>query len=354
MLNTSMRLIAVILATYIALHSAPDPCAGRVFPPVGTYLKSAQPLGGPGLLLMGGGTDIDSTYKWMHEMLSCSAPKRFGNVVVIRAHTDRDEYGQYMQPVGPFQSVQMIGVPRCVSRKQLASLASVVEGSDAVFFAGGDQANYVAWKGSALDAAVQRVWNRGGVIGGTSAGLAIQGQYVYDSVAADKLHPNDDDYEVLSPDAVTNPFEPEISFTTGFLFWPPMKDIITDTHFARRDRFGRTVAFLALLERAHHLKTGTLYALAIDERSAIVVDKRGIGTLMEYSGSGYGTRGAYLLHLISVRQLVPGKPLLATVSVTRLGRPGDHVDLYAKRAHGESYKVEVDGNRRPAYPDPYR
>ncbi len=331
-----------------------DPCDTRVFPAVGTVVQTTQPLHGPGLVLQGGGTDIDQEYRWMHDTLSGGSPARFGNVVVIRAYTDKDEYSPYMQPRGPFQSVQMLGVPKCAKPSDLDALAKIVDRADAVFFAGGDQANYVAWKGSALDAAIQRVWQRNGVIGGSSAGLAIQGEYVYDSVAADKLHPNDDDYNVTTSNAVANPFEPEISFTHDFLQWTPLRNIITDTHFARRDRFGRSVAFLARLEAEHHLPTGSLYALAVDERSAIVVNSHGIGTLMEYSGSGYQTRGAYLLQLVSVKQLTPGKPLIATVRVTHLSKPGSTIDLNTKRAPGAAtYTIEVNGTQSPPYKDPY-
>ncbi len=88
----------------------------------------------------------------------------------------------------------------------------MVDKADAVYFAGGDQANYVIWKGSALIDAVKRVYARGGVVGGGSAGLAIQGAVVYDSVAGDRLN-----VETHTKDAVNNPLEPRISFTTGLL-----------------------------------------------------------------------------------------------------------------------------------------
>ncbi len=331
-----------------------DPCDTRVFPPVGTVTQTTQSLRGPGLVLQGGGSDIDQEFHWMHDTLSGGSRERFGNVVVIQAYTDKDEYAPYIQPLGPYQSVQTLGVPKCATAANLNALAKIVDRADAVFFAGGDQANYVAWKGSALDAAVQRVWQRGGVVGGSSAGLAIQGEYVYDSAAADKLHPNDDDFNVTTSNAVPNPFEPEISFTHDFVQWPPLRGIITDTHFAKRNRFGRTVAFLALLEAKQHLRTGSLYALAVDERSAIVVNSHGVGTLMEYPGSGYRTRGAYLLQLVSVKQLTPGKPLIATVRVTHISKPGSTIDLYTKRVpDADTYTIEVNGSHLPAYKEPY-
>jgi cyanophycinase-like exopeptidase len=226
--------------------------------------------------------------------------------------------------------------------------------ADAVFFAGGDQSNYVIWKGTKLVAAIRALWDRGGVIGGTSAGLAVQGDVIYDSAAADRLHPGDDNYEVDTKTAVPNPTEPEISFTTGFFAWPPMADVITDTHFARRDRFGRSVAFLSLISKQHLTPSGKIYGVAVDERSALVVDKHGIATLLEYGGSGYKTKGAYILSNIRVTQLEPGMPLIATVHVLHLYRPGQTVNLFTKQGQGHDYDVTVNGSTAPFYSrDPY-
>ena len=173
-------------------------------------------------------------------------------------------------------------------------------------------------------------------------------------VAADRLHPNDDAYEVRTSNALPNPFEPEISFTTDFLHWPPLANVITDTHVARRDRFGRLVAFLARIESDGHLPTGSIYGLAVDERSALLVDRNGIATLVEYRGAGYRTRGAYLVRLTKVNQLTPGRPLRATVEVLHLDRPGQTLNLFSKRGEGASYAVTVDGARIPPYSkDPY-
>jgi peptide/nickel transport system substrate-binding protein len=327
-------------------------CAPTVYPAVGRYAP-APALRGPGLVLSGGGTDIDATFKWMHATLSGGSPARFGNVLVLRA-SGGDDYTPYIAPLGPFASVRTILIPPCATRAQVDALAHYVVAADAVFFSGGDQADYVPWKGSALIAAVRGLWARGGVAGGTSAGLAIQGAVAYDSVAADRLHPNDDSYEVRSSNALPNPFEPEISFTRGMLEWPPLANVITDTHFARRNRFGRLVVFLARIEHERRMPTGTMYGLAVDERSSLVVDRHGIATLLKYTGPGYQTRGAYLIHLIGVKQLVPGRPLIATVEVLHLSRAGAHLNLLARQGEGSTYQVTVDGSRTPPYSrDPY-
>jgi peptide/nickel transport system substrate-binding protein len=340
-------------APAVRTSSSPD-CNPKVFPASGAFVQTRSALRGPGLLLSGGGSDVDDTYRWMHRTLTGSSTSRGGNVIVLRAYTDEDEYSPYMQPLGPFQSVQMLGIPRCATRGQVDALAPMIDRADAVFFAGGDQANYVPWKGGSLVEAIRRLWDRGGVIGGTSAGLAVQGDVIYDSAAADQLHPNDESYEVRTKSAVLHPLEPEISFTTGFFAWPPLADVITDTHFARRDRFGRSVTFVSLIAQKHLTPSGKIYGVAIDERSALVVDKHGIATLLEYAGAGYKTKGAYILSNVRVSQLQPGKPLVATVHVLHLYRPGQTVNLFTKRGEGDEYDVTVDGAHTPPYSrDPY-
>lgn len=339
------------LATPAAPATQPSAqaCAPRVFPTVGTFERTVSPLRGPGLLLSGGGSTIPDEFRWMHRTVMGSGA-RGGNVIVLQAYTDEDDYGPEIEPLGPFASVRTLGIPPCATRAQVDALAGYIDDADAVFFSGGDQANYVLWKGSKLIEAVQRVYARGGVVGGTSAGLAVQGAVVYDAAAADRLRPTGN---VGSKDAARDPFEPEISFTTGFLAWPPLRDVLTDTHFARRDRFGRLVAFMALAQRSH-LIPEAIYGLAVDERSALVVDRNGIATLLEYRGAGYRTRGAYVLGGLRVLDLRPGHPLVATVQVLHVGRAGARLDLFSKTGEGERYDVTVRGALDPRYDrDPY-
>ncbi len=92
--------------------------------------------------------------QWLRNHLS-GASGRAGNVVILSASGGRDdEDGLY--------------------RDAVDAMVTYVDGADAVLFAGGDQANYARWKGSALMRAVQAVYARGGFVGGGSAGLAIK------------------------------------------------------------------------------------------------------------------------------------------------------------------------------------
>ena len=301
----------------------------------------APALHGPGLLLDGAGADGSppSSIVWLHRRL-IGSDKRGGNLVVLRASYS-DIYDKPFRQYGNFASVQTVKIPPCASRAQVDAVAPIVEKADVVYFSGGDQAHYVAWKGSALMAAVKRVYARGGVVGGGSAGLAIQGAVVFDSVAGDRL--NED---VTTADAVRDPVEPRISFTTGLFSWPPLRDTITDTHFVVRNRFGRTVVFLArilydgLIPGAH-----TAYALGVDQGSAVVVNPDGTATVLNEPGA----RGAYLVRADGIPQLRPGTPLHYTVEVSRVARTGERFDLLHKRTGEPWYRVTVNGSHPSFY-----
>jgi cyanophycinase-like exopeptidase len=321
-------------------------CAVTIFPRYGTFLPTPH-LHGPGLLLDGAGASSspDNTLTWLHERLLGDTAQRGGNVVILRAsYTNIDD--RHFYDAGKFASVQTVLIPPCAATADVNKAAAIVNGADAVYFAGGDQANYVRWKGTELIAAVKRVYARGGVVGGGSAGLAIQGAVVYDSVAADTMN-----VETTTADAATNPLEQRISFTTGLFAWPTLQDTITDTHLVARDRLGRTIAFLARIFHDGLLPNASqIYALGIDEGSAVVVDPDGMATLL----NGKNGRGAYLVRTDTPPRLVAGQPLHYTVEIAHIGRNGERFDLLDKQSSERWYTITVDGTRKPYYnEDPY-
>ena len=67
---------------------------------------------------------------------------------------------------------------------------------------------------------------RAGPSGGNSAGLAILGEYSFASMI-DTIH---------SPDALADPYGNKVTITREFLRIPLLADIITDTHFGKREK----------------------------------------------------------------------------------------------------------------------
>ncbi|MBV9028522.1 MAG: hypothetical protein JO311_07865, partial [Candidatus Eremiobacteraeota bacterium] len=334
----------LLLAALIA--ATPQSCGVTIFPRYGTYVRTAV-LHGPGLLLDGGGAlgAPPASLAWLHDRLVGNTPARGGNVVILRASSGDTYYQQFYRD-GNFASVQTVLIPPCAPHEQIDAVARIVDGADAVYFAGGDQAHYVAWKGSALMDAVKRVYARGGVVGGGSAGLAIQGAVVYDSVTGDRLN-----LITATHDAAADPLEPRISFTTKLFAWPPLADTITDTHFVTRDRLGRLIVFLArILHDALLPDARAVYGLGIDEASSVVVDPDGFATVL----NGPGGRGAYLLRAGTQPNLRPGEPLRYTVAMSHIARNAERFDLLHKRTSEPWYTITLDGSKSPVYSkDPY-
>ncbi|TGT05798.1 peptidase, partial [Mesorhizobium sp. M8A.F.Ca.ET.213.01.1.1] len=64
----------------------------------------------------------------------------------------------------------------------------VVAAADAIFIAGGDQSRYVRyWKGTPVAAALDAHVRAGKPLGGTSAGLAMLGEYLYGAMDGGSL-----------------------------------------------------------------------------------------------------------------------------------------------------------------------
>jgi len=297
-------------------------------------------LHGPGLVLAGGGglQMPPAALPWMRRTLGDGRKGRFGNVLAIGAGSDPG-YDRPFYDRGGFASVHTALIPPCASRAQVDSVAPLVDRADAIFFAGGDQANYVAWKGTRLMAAVKRLYTRGGIVGGGSAGLAIQGQVAFDAVVEDRLN-----LETHTTDAVRDPLERRLSFTKDLFSWPALRGTITDTHLVVRDRLGRLAVFMA---RAIHdgLLRSPDFGLGIDQASAVVVDKKGMATVLNRPGGG----GAYLLRGGRAARMRLGAPILTTISVTHIARTAERFDLLHKKSPEPWYRLVVDGSKRPPY-----
>ncbi len=322
-------------------------------PVSGVPTPTTQALGGPGLILMGGGTDTDAAFIWMHDTLAGSATRKLGNIVVLRSDDVTDNaYTPYIYALAPFQSVMTIflGPAGTATPADLVSAAHYVDEADGVFFAGGDQADYVHWKGSPLTTALSNLYARGGIIGGTSAGCSIQGPFVFDALAADAQGT-----EVETADAVAAPFESIISFTRDMFSWATLPLVITDPHFVTRDRFGRLAAFVARQYADGAAATGVV-GVGIDEMNALLVDKNGMATLVQETGDTQSGTGAYILQPAAPATTCEiGAPLLyKNLKVMRLV-PGDTFDFSRGCGTGVEFSISVDGSNanHPYSTSPY-
>jgi cyanophycinase len=179
--------------------------------------------------------------------------------------------------------------------------------ADALFIAGGDQNAYEdAWEGSAVEDAINELINHKKVpVAGTSAGMAILGDYYY-APAHESL---------LSSQILNDPFHHNTKdiYRSDFIRVPWLKQVITDTHLDRLDedqpetRYGRLFGFLA---RIMHDNQHPVYGIGLEEGAFVAIDENGIAQVF---GNGT-TKGqdAYFVQTLgkAPEQIQPGLPLI--------------------------------------------
>jgi cyanophycinase len=301
----------------------PSPPASYKYFRIGN-LNDVQTKPVAGVAMMGGGSDLDEAFAWL-----CNKGNG-GDFLILRASGD-DDYNSYLNKLCKANSVATLVIPNREAAEDPA-VAEIIRKAEVIFIAGGDQANYIrGWKGTAVQTALNENTAAGKPIGGTSAGLAVEGEFVY-SAMGDKP----DDKNLSSAEVLLNPYFERVTLTRDFLKIPHLQNLLTDSHFAKRDRMGRTLGFLARI-----IKDGWSQSpreVAIDEKSAVLVEADGQATVV---GTG---KGAYFLRPMQPPEVCEnGVPLtFREVSVYRV-TTGTHFDLTSWMGKGgTAYSLSVE------------
>ncbi len=220
------------------------------------------------LMLVGGGSETDggwsdTPYTWLVEN---AQNKKIG----IISYSDVDEWlPNYFKSLGAI-AADNIKISSRNEAEQSTIYDELVE-YDALFFKGGDQKRYYEYyKDTPVQDAIQSIYSGGGVIGGTSAGLAILSGVIFTAEQGsaypyDVLENINSRYVTLKDDF--------LNFYPGYLF---------DSHFIERGRTSRLIGFLA---HWYHNQNDLINGIGIDDRTAFCIDVNGLGTV-------YGTGAA--------------------------------------------------------------
>ncbi|HWC95959.1 MAG TPA: cyanophycinase [Candidatus Sulfopaludibacter sp.] len=271
-----------------------------------------------GFLLAGGGNTTDEAYRWFARKAGG------GDAVTVRA-SGADAMNKVLLEGGGLNSALTFlfkdrsasSDPRVVERLRKASV---------IWIAGGDQWNYIRfWKGTPVANAINERIRQGVPVGGSSAGLAVLGEFSFSA----------EHDGITSKQALANPFDPAVAITTDFLQIPLLKGILTDTHWVKRDRMGRTLVFLARLVADGKVRPAS--SIAVDEGNAVLLEPDGSARV---SGPG----AAYFLRTTQPPSVCEaGKPLsMAGIDVYRVTSAG-HFDVKTWRGDGgTAYRLSVD------------
>lgn len=251
-----------------------------------------------GVFLGGGGRDVDEGMRRFVEHAGG------GDIVVLRA-SGSDGYQEYLAGLGKPNSVVTL-----VFKSRRASfdkkVLKIIGGAEGIFLAGGRQDRYYDyWENSPVAALLQSCHERGVVLGGTSAGLAVLGQFCFAAKNGG----------ARSKEVLQNPFHKRVSLAKGFIHTKNKlyQNILFDSHFSERERLGRLAVFLARLRQSKMCSNPV--GIGIDEGTAVFIDERGFGRV-------YGRRRVQIVLLKKeALDCQLNKPLsMGPVSMARLSK----------------------------------
>lgn len=245
----------------------------------------------PGLVLMGGGTDVDAAFQWMCQKAGG------GDFVVIRT-TGTDAYNPYIQQLCPqMDSVETIIITTTAGANS-AYVSSHIQNAEALWIAGGDQSTYTAlWRGTAVQTGVNFLLNsKQAPVGGTSAGLAVLSQFIYTGALG----------SVTSSQALANPFHRYVTLERDLFQSALGGSKLYDSHFVTRDRMGRSLVFLARI--VNNGWAAQPRGIGIDEETAILVEPNGAGTMV-------GTGAAYFLQAPGPAQVLADRTPMTYLNI---------------------------------------
>lgn len=256
-----------------------------------TGMASDEPVRGH-LVLNGGG---DKPRIVMEKFVELAGGDGAEIVVFPTASGEEDTGDHYRDLFREEYGCRNVYVAEVRTRDDAADpeVAARVERAGGIFFSGGDQRRITtALRGTPVGAAVESVWRRGGVVGGTSAGTACQSPLMITG---------EGDFTVLRA--------ANVELTEGLGLLP---GVIVDQHFVARQRQNRLIS--VVLEHPEMLGVGIDEATAIWVRPDLRFTVLGEGWVMVFDAAGAEINrrshdGAVDLgvHGLSTHVLLPGE-----------------------------------------------
>ncbi len=284
--KVALTIVSLFAVTAFVVDDATPTSKGDGYAEYSTPAKAPQQIHPPafGVVMLGGHGDVDAANKFLCDHSG-------GGKIVVLSASGEAEYNDDFHNACPANSVTTLVI---TSRNGGMSpfVAAQLHAASAIFISGGDQSNYVKfWSGTPVQTEINQAIARGVPIGGISAGLAVEGQFVFSSMLD----------TITTPEALENPYDPHLTLERDFLAIPILHGVITDSHFSARERMGRSMAFMSRIVQDGW--AAKVRDIGIDETTAVLVEGDGKARVV-------GENAAYFFTLDhKPEQCVAGKPL---------------------------------------------
>jgi cyanophycinase len=287
----------------------------------------------PGLVLEGGGTDIDESFRWM------IGRSGGGDFLVLRT-SGTDAYNDYILAMTADHALRAHSAATLIVRTREAAsdpfVIRTIRDAEAIWIAGGDQARHVAfWRGTPVADAINESAGRGVPIGGTSSGLAVMGEYIYTSEADGREEPH-----LTSTQALRDPCHARLAIRRDFLHLPFLGGSILEPHFVQESRYGRMAVFLGRIAAQGWSREPR--GLGIDRKTALLVEPDGSARVITHPDHPHGKVILFRMAAASQPRRVP----LATEIEGLEFRRGGWIDLSSwTGTGGDAFRLWIEAGR---------
>lgn len=257
---------------------------------------SIQAFSQPGrLLLVGGGSEKNGASSWSTPAYRWAGE---GKRVAIIGTSTGSLAPYFTQQCGATYAKEFAIASRDSADSQV--LYDTLLTYQVIFFRGGDQTEYYDfYRNTKLQDAVNNLYNSGGTICGTSAGMHILSSIVFTAANG----------TVYSYESIENPNNKYVTLADDFMNFAP--GFVFDTHVAERARFGRSIGFLANYKMNKGID---IIGIGMDDMTCMTVDETGLATVrgtgcanIYLPASSYSLNGTKLLvDKARVMQLLQG------------------------------------------------
>ena len=280
-------------------------------------LKDVTTEARAGLVLMGGGNDIDAGFHWMIDRSGG------GDFLILRT-SGTDAYNPWIHAMTTPSGRRCNSVATLIIRHREAAcdpfVLEKIATAEALWIAGGDQAKHVrVWRGTPVEAAIEAAVNRGIPVGGTSSGLDVLGEIAYSAE-------NDVEgmLDLSSDEVLSDPHHPRATLINDFLDIPLLEETLLESHLMQHDRIGRMAGFLSRVHQSGW--SNQPRGIGLQSETALLVEPNGWATVI--GGDSAMRPTAYFLKLGKAPKVcVPGEPLCGAVIQVQRVRPGELFNL---------------------------
>ncbi|WP_287129363.1 cyanophycinase [Candidatus Cyanaurora vandensis] len=324
---------------------------------LGILTALLNPVQAAGVLVVAGGGsegDIGDTQSWSYRLYQPLVSNGDVNgdgqvqVVILSTKAETSFLPNYFVWLGADTAVNLQVTNRTAANN--ATLVAPLQQADVVFIKGGDQGVYYdTWNDTLLENYLLAVDQRGGAIGGTSAGAMSLAQYCFaggkDYISLDVL--------TDSQTAYLNDSDGGSGIHTDFLSLIP--GVVLDTHYTERGRLGRTVGLLGKASQDYNLSG--LLAVGVSEKTGLVItgntaEVLGVGGVDFIQPTGNTTlrrdvgHPLYYTHLRLDRLTEGWRYDLSTRTPDTLNRPSSSLRVsYSGDSTANSGSLTLRGNR---------